>query len=300
VLGRFLGQGQRTPFIAEQTTRILEDRVRESTQIVKHAGPGRERIEYVSPPAMKGEIILHLGGRVFQYRLRPAPRLVEGGAPDEIAGQRLRALAQSMRDGTVHAQFVGRQVVAGRDAYIVEIRPAAGGGCRRLWIDAQNGVRLRHEHVDARGSVLSTSFFTRVDFSPTFLPSDFDPRALESAPSQVLPDSVPLADISEAEKRVGFRVREPWMPAGFRRTGVYLVGRGIGRAVALGYGDGVSSLRITQRLLPAHAARARKRQSGDRPVIRPGFAHWIAGDVLFTLAGPIRGPAVDRIVESLR
>ncbi|MBM3494468.1 MAG: hypothetical protein FJX72_09150 [Armatimonadetes bacterium] len=313
VLTLFATKGQTTPYIAEQTSRLLEDRVSESTQTIKHAGPGRERIEYTSPQRLRGEVILQLGRRLLHYRLRPKPRVVEGDAPDDLQGRRMRELLESVRTGKVAVRHVGRQVVAGRQADIIEIRPSGGAQSpsperlatgqpfRRLWIDSANGVRMRHESVDPSGTVLSTSYFTRIFLNPTFGASDFRPGALPtSRPALVLPGTTAVANVAEAQRHVVFRIREPRLPPAFGPAGVWLVGEGGARGVVLGYSDGVNTVRLTQRRLPPGAAGARFRATGGKPVMRQGLAHWVSGDVLFTLSGPVRRPMLERIVEGMR
>jgi hypothetical protein len=97
-LALFLREGMRQPYRGEQITRLLEGQVRESQQIVKYAGPGKERIEYTAPPSLRGEIILISGDRLLRYEPR-ANRIYEGPAVQEEFRARIQELIQAVRAG---------------------------------------------------------------------------------------------------------------------------------------------------------------------------------------------------------
>src|SRR5687767_1503207 len=118
-LGLYLRRGQQKPHSGEQVTRLLRGMVRETRQIVKHAGPGRIRKEYISPPELLGETILITNARFFHYKPSPENKILEGvAAPEELVA-RVKAVQRGMREGRIQVKVVGEEEVAGHDATIV-------------------------------------------------------------------------------------------------------------------------------------------------------------------------------------
>lgn len=292
--------GQRVPFMGEQTTRLMGDRTAASTQIVKRAGKDRERIEYLSPPNVRGEVILRVGRRLLHLRRLPEPHVTEAEAPLDGAEMRLRALLDSVMRGRVTVALVGEQLVAARRAKIVEIRPSGPGPVRRLWIDPETGVRLRHETVDAQGMVTSTSYFTAIDYQPNLSARDFMPEALEALVRKtVLPGAVRAKSLTEAQGSLSFRIRVPELPSPFELTDIWLIGPKRARGVTLQYSDGVNAVRVSQRKVSVGAARAAM-AAGRAPVIRQGFAYWIHDGVLYTVSGPVQAAFIRNVLRSLK
>jgi hypothetical protein len=299
VLLFYLKDGMRKPFVAEQTTRILSDMVRESQLVVKHGGPGKERMEFLSPAALKGEIILQVGGRIFNYK--PSQnRIFEGVAPVEVAQMRSKEFMQDMRSGRIGIRLTGSEIVAGQNASIVEIRGDNGG--KRLWIDDKTGVRLRTDELNAQGTVIQTSYFTKVEYEPVFEPADFLPRSLPAVPHEAqFPTKPPLPSVLEAQQQVAYPIREPSLPDGCRLTGVWVIAPAPGREVTiLRYTDGVTTFALFHQLAPRALLNSANRGPAA-PVRRTnGVIHWVGGDRQFTLLGNVRREAARQIVDSLR
>jgi negative regulator of sigma E activity len=297
IMTLYLREGQKQPYVAEQTTRLLNGRVQESQLAVRHGGPGRERMEFLSPPNMKGEIILQTNGHLFNYK--PAEkRIYEGAASSEVFQTRVRQFMEDLRSGKVNVKVVGDEIVAGQNATIVEIRAEAGG--KRLWIDNKTGVRLRTEELNAQGSVVQTSYFTKIEYLTAPEPRDFQPNTLPNVPHEaVFPNGPPLPNVQAAQSRVLYTIREPAMPAGFRISGVWLVDPGIGRqTTVLRYTDGVRSFALFEQPLPPKLEN--KGKFMGKVHHHNGVAHWSSENLVFTLIGNLRADTVDQIVDSLR
>ena len=301
LLLRYLRDGLRRKFVAHETTRLLRGQVRESQQIVKQSGSGAMRVEYLSPPAMRGEIVLVVGRRMLRYS--PSDGVVrESQAPPAGALGRAVALMEGIRSGAVRVQVVGQEMVAGRQAAIVEVRGAGSDGFyKRLWIDVQSGVRLKIEDADPTGTVVSTSYFTRIDLDPELDGREFQP---ESLPARERPTrrfrAVPYASVAEAQQQVGFAIREPALPPGYRLLGVWVApAPGGGQTVLLRYTDGVTSFTLSQHPVPPRwGLRPPDRLPGRRE--EPGAVRWVSGGRIYVLLGNLPSEAVDRIVSSLR
>src|SRR2546421_2808520 len=90
LISLYLQKGIRQPHAGEQTTHLYQGMISDARQTVRYAGPGRVRMEYVSPENLKGEVILITGGRFFQYKPGPRPRILEGVATQEEMQVRVR------------------------------------------------------------------------------------------------------------------------------------------------------------------------------------------------------------------
>jgi hypothetical protein len=296
LLQLLMTRGQAASYMGEQTTRLLDGAIPESRQIVKHAGPGRDRIEFLTPPRVQGDVILDIRGRRFHLRMRPVPRVVSSEVPPDMNIGQARALVAAVRAGKVTVRHVGFDRIAGRIADIVEIKPLADAPYKRIWVDRASGVRLKHETVDSSGSVIASSFFTKIEMNPSLDASDFDPASLTArAPGALPANAESVATLAEAQARVSFRIREPSMPPPYRLTRIWLVGAGRDRGVTTTYSDGVNTLTLSQRRQTTVAVKG-----GQKPLIRPGAARWVADGVVYTLVGPVRRPVLERILRSLQ
>jgi outer membrane lipoprotein-sorting protein len=295
----YLRQGQRQPYQAEQRTRLFRERMIESTQIVKHQGPGRTRIEYSDPPRLQGDILLVNGGRIFKY-VRRQNRILVGPVPMDEFNNRVQELLQGVMKGRITVRVVGSEQIAGQSAAIVEIRSVHGGAFfKRLWIDEKTGVRLKIEDADPLGNVISTSYFTRIDYAPTFLPRDFSPASLPNVPHEpLLPDTLPLPSVQAAQQQVPYPIHEPSLPEGFSLKGVWVVPSAGPPVTILRYTDGVITFALFQ--YPARLPiQAPQRKRMPPPRLIHGAARWISGDRSYFLIGNLKPESFRQIVSSL-
>ena len=300
MLGLYLRRGQQQAYSGEQVTRLLRGMVRETRQIVKHAGPGRIRMEYVSPPELVGETILIANGRFFQYKPAPENKILEGvTAPEELVA-RVKDVQRRMREGRIQVKAVGEEEVAGQDTSIVEIRPVRGGGFYlKFWIDKTTGVRLKYNNLDASGGVISESYFTKIDYNPTFSPRDFRPASLPDVPHEaLLPKGRPLPTVAAAQAQVGYSIRQPMVPEGFRLHGAWVADSGNRRTTILRYTDGVNNFTLFQS--PAPARRPVAANPFRIPRMRNGVAQWGADGMAYILIGNLKPENFRAIAESLR
>jgi hypothetical protein len=303
-LNLFLRNGQRQPFIGEQITRLLQGRVQESVQIVKRLGLGRERIEYLQPPRLRGEIILIHSGRLLKY-VPSQNRILEGPVLMDEFQHRAREMAQGIRQGRIMLRVVGTELVAGQSASIIEVRAARRKAFfRRMWIDEKTGVRLKYENLNPQGSVVATTFFTKIDYNAVLDPKEFLPESLPDVPrAPLLPPTPPLASVSAAQQQVDYTIRQPAVPEGFRLDGVWVLGgKGPGQTTILRYTDGVNTFALFQHPKPMEGSRFSGR---FRPAMRflriqPGAAQWMTEDRVFILVGSLRKETIQSIVASLR
>jgi hypothetical protein len=123
--------------------------------------------------------------------LTPAPESLQAPfhmtiAPDTINGYPLAGVMggplMDMLFPTGLAQrggyytFIGKEAIAGRQAYLVEWRYMPDTPTDRLWVDAQTGVVLRQQNYGKSGSQTPVSdiFVTRIEFDSDIPPEVFD------------------------------------------------------------------------------------------------------------------------------
>jgi hypothetical protein len=294
VMGLFLRQGHKQPYIGEQVTQVIAGGL-ESRQLVKHRGPWQDRIEFLSPARMEGEVILQNGGRFLHYK--PSQRVIlEGVASPEFFLGQARELLTGIREGRIKVLVVGSQVVAEQPATIIETRTPEGGW--RLWIDDKTGVRLKSEQLNAHGAVSVTSYFTKIDYSPTFAPADFQPAALPRVRREAsLPSGPPLANIQAAQRLVDYAIREPSVPAGVHLVGVWVVELPGGKVTVLRYSDGPNNFNLFEQRARSNAANAPSPTVGSP---RRNLRHWTSGGVAFSLIGNLRPATMQQISDSLQ
>jgi len=292
IMALFLRQGNKQPYVGEQVTQVMAGGL-ESREIVKHRGPWQDRIEFVAPPRMTGEIILQNGGR-FQHYKPSQSVILEGVASPEVFLGQVRGILAGIKEGRITVRVVGSQVVAEQNASIVEIRTPEGGW--RLWIDDRTGVRLKSEQLNAQGAVTMTSYFTKIDYTPTFGPTDFAPASLPRVRHEAsLPSGPPLPTVQAAQQQVDYTIREPALPAGFQIAGVWVVELPGAKVTVLRYTDGPNNFTLFEQ-----KARQKALAAAPRKPLRRNLRHWIADGVSFSLMGNLRPATLLQIVDSLQ
>lgn len=301
MLRLYLRSGQTTPYEGEQITQTFGAAPTETRQIVKRAGRGRLRIEYLSPPHRKGEILLMLGSRFFHYVPEPRPRLVESETAPLDGGEQVRQLLDDVRVGRVQVACIGEQTVAGREARILDVRSGNQRSYRRLWLDTQTGVRLKHETISGDGRLMATAYFTRISYWPALDFREFRPESLPQAPVEFqVPASPPLDSLEKAEQQAGFPIKRPAVPPGYQLQGIWVMGTPGARSVLLRYSDGVNTFLLTQRPVPPLLRRAGIPNMAGTVARRRGSATWVAADRVYVLFGHLSPYDFATLRRSLR
>lgn len=300
ILNTFVRQGLRTPFVAEQTTQTFGENGFVSRQIVKRAGPGRERVEFVEPRDLQGEVVLIMGQRVIRTNPRSLPRVVAAHVPVVDMLQPSARFVAAIRSGEVTASLVGTQEVAGRQAWIVEIRPAGTGAFRRLWIDKLTGVRLKQESLDAEGRVLAISQFTKIRYDPVFGPDDFAPRKPNNDIPSPAVQARAVRTLAQAAQAAGFEVRAPTPPPGFELRGIWVVPAARRSTVLLQYSNGIDTIVLSQRPIQTRRPGLLLRQPDTEPRFRGNAMVWMSDGRGYMLSGTAPRATLRAMAERLR
>lgn len=295
LLDQFLRHAMLAPQIIDyegtKIISVLRGATMESVTVSEaHKRPNRTRLEFLSPEAVAGRLVVDDGLQTWQYE----PRLhvvIQGPSlapPVEAPPARLT--------DRYEASVMGLEQVIGRLAVHVRLRPRGAGGERRLWIDRYTGVVLRSEDRDPVDGVVATSFFTRISYGLNFPSAMFLPRIPAGArvlsPAEVAEPVMPLGAL---ERRVGYAVRAPAvLPGGFRLLGGEVVSAGVLRAAHLHYHDGTRALGLfvvpSRRLgpprseipVPMLGPRAAATARGATRMVQ-----WETGGMRYALVGPL-------------
>lgn len=284
IIERLVSRGNHTEFVGTQKTILYRPRLRSSIQKVTQKA-GRRRILFLAPASVRGKVVYNDGALTFAGN---------GGttAPDIGIDNDLRRLVK---------QGLGKDHVAGRPAYIVELRPRGrNSGSRRVWVDAAEWVPLRWEDRDSHGTLVSKSFFTSIQFHSAIPDTVLQPPAALMARARELPVALSMAG---AEKLAGFNVVMPgYIPKGFHRRAVMVTsfGRGskVAQRVTLSFSNGLSILTLVQ--APVHAIKSAPRP-GKVCWSPPGLV-WVRGHYHFVLTAtpPLSRAEMLRIADSVR
>lgn len=294
-LDQFLRHAMLAPQIVDyegtKVISVLRGTTMESVTVSEaHKRPNRTRLEFLSPEAVAGRLVVDDGLQTWQYE----PRLhvvIQGPSlapPVEAPPARLT--------DRYEASVMGVEEVIGRLAVHVRLRPRGAGGERRLWIDRYTGVVLRSEDRDPVDGVVATSFFTRISYGLNFPAAMFLPRI--PAGARVLSPAEaagPVMPLQALERRVGYAVRAPAvLPSGFRLLGGEVVSAGFLRAVHLHYHDGTRALGLfivpSRRLGPPRSEAPVPALGLHAAAIARGavrMVQWEAGGLRYALVGPL-------------
>jgi outer membrane lipoprotein-sorting protein len=300
LLALYLRNGIRQQFIGVQTTTLYGPRALESQQTWTQAGAGRKRIEYLSPPPVKGEILVVNGQRMLKYR--PSTNRIYIGPTFGTEGQtRADELLAASDINKNPMRITGQESIAGRAASILEIIFPRLKMRKRLWIDEETGVRLKIEDSTADGQLVSSTTFTKIDYAAPVNAGLFMPKGLPQAPIEpMVPTHAALPSASAAIEGAGFAVREPNVPPGFRLDGAWLNELRNGRnSVALRYTNGLATFVLWQINAPSRPGAAPTSSTtsavrGDRL-----FKQWQSGGIQFILIGNVRPIVQQAIIDSL-
>ena len=122
VLANMLKAESSAAFIAHEVTTLARDPALTSEQTIYRAGFKGMRMEYSEPAVLKGEIRAD-DGRVLCH-LIPQKRILVM-RPSRIAGMRAWAehASTGLSRGDIQIELVGKDKIAGRNAYVLEVRP---------------------------------------------------------------------------------------------------------------------------------------------------------------------------------
>jgi len=302
VLKHMLEAEGKVCFIAHEVTTLARGPAVTSEQTVYRAGFRGMRMEYLDPPNMKGEIRAD-DGKVLAHYI-PADKVLKL-RPSRIAGMREWAShsPRFSKEQNLQVQLVGKDKIAGRDAYVVAIKPhfREHGPTHKFWVDAGKWIKLKSEEIAPSGTVLSTSYFTKIDFVSSIPDEKFRIEPPPGVRIEREEEHSRHISIEEARRAAGFRILEPsYLPPGLKRAGAGVIPFRDGKIVVLRYTDGVNMLSLFQttgdKLSPKfleHLRHGPTRSGGE-------VYSWQVGKLNLTIVSRLPLDEVRRIAASVK
>ena len=301
VLKRMLEAEGRVAFTAHQVTTLARGPSLTSEQIVYRAGFRGMRIEYIEPPRLKGEIRADDGRALVHFV--PKANVVKIG-PSGLAALRTRTeqAAQGFRKGNLSVELVGKDKIAGRTAYVIEVRPKLRrkAPTRKFWVDSEKWVKLKTEDIAPDGTVASMSYYTKIDFVNAIPDEKFRFKAPPGVRVERRMAPAPVS-IEKARELVGFRVLEPaYLPPGFKPAGAMVQPFRRGKLVVIRYTDGVSSFSLFQ--TPGRMLKPRFLERLHEGPVQPdkGIYSWRKGNLNLTIIGQLPMDQIRKIASSVK
>jgi negative regulator of sigma E activity len=175
------------------------------------------------------------------------------------------------------------------------------GQTRKFWVDTEKWIKLKTEDIGPDGAVLSTSYYTKIEFVGKFPPRRFHfdpPSGVRVERGQ---DRPKVMSLDQARRMVGFKALEPaYLPKGFKAVGAAVTPFRKGKILVLRYSDGVTTFSLFQapgRMLDSRFLE--KLQEGPKRSGKGAYS-WRRGDLNLTLIGPIPPDEVRKIADSVK
>ncbi len=301
ILKKMLMSEGSVSFTAHQVTTLASGPFLTSEQEIYRDGFKGMRTEYTYPSQLAGEIMIDDGKVLIRFVPRSKTAKTQPSRLN-LLKQRTIEATRALEHGQIQVELVGRDKIAGRTAYVLEVKPRAKrkSVTRKFWVDAEKWIKLKTEDIAPDGTMISTSYYTRIDF--TRIPREkfhFEPPPgvrIGQGPVQLQ-----IMPIDRAQRMVSFRIREPkYLPSGFKLVGATVIPFRQGKLVGLRYSDGVTSFSLFQaqgRVLDPQFLRRLQR---DPLRAGKGAFSWKCGDINLTLVGSIPSEEINKIADSIK
>ncbi len=301
LLRRMLEAERSLSLAGSQTTTITRHgRDVTSEQRVLRSGSRALRLEYVRPPGLAGEQIVD-DGHLFQ-RYVPATNTLEVG-PSRIQRMRgrMREVMERITRGGLSVRSVGQETVAGHGCSIIEVTPngQTGSTRRRFWIDPTNGAQLRIDQYDAGGQRVSTSYYTDVNYNPSFAKDAFRAPRTPGKPRLVTPQvGTPLPSVAQAQAQAGFTILQPsFLPPGYRFQSASVSDYRKNKLVSLRYVNGLNVLSLFETPRPGRDHPEEHKRVNHA---REGVLVSDQGPLRLVLIGNLGGDDMEQVLASVR
>lgn len=302
VLKKMLDAEGKVTFTAHQVTTLAKGPALTSEQIIYRSGFRGMRTEYLEPSFMKGEIRADDGRQ--QSHLIPKAKVLRVG-PSRLAelSKRTDQASRGSHKGEIKVDLVGRDKIAGRNAYVIQVRPSHNGGAptRKFWVDTETWIKLKTEDISSDGKVLSMSYYTRIDFPRSIPDSKFriDPPTGYRVEKNSM--DIDLVSVAEARKTARFKLLEPsYLPSGFKAVGACVIPFRRNQVVAIRYTDGVTSFSLFQTREKVLDRRFIQRLHEGPVETDKGVYTWRQSDLSLTIVGQLQPEQMRKIADSVK
>jgi hypothetical protein len=245
----------------------------------------RSRITYPADSPRKGFVIVENARDRWEFNPK---RNEVRRMPKRRGGQlmMLRGVSKQIHEGRLNARLEHATIVAGRRTSVLKIVGKEGNLLQRLSIDEAAGMILKAEQFGPKERKLASYWFEKIDYTPTFSASEFEPPRPPGAKIVERPPETP----------VDWNVRVPtWLPGNFKE-----VGRGVRRfdnrpVLLLHFSDGTKNFSIFQ-------GRGSHPPRFDRETSRPGFQEFtrLFDGLWFVGLGRVERSTLERVLLSIK
>ncbi|HEY9766040.1 MAG TPA: sigma-E factor regulatory protein RseB domain-containing protein [Chroococcales cyanobacterium] len=211
--------------------------------LFQHGPGGKNRIEYLSPPQLKGELVIDNG----QARWHFSPRDGQLDISPSEASLRAPAFFERLLRANYRPVFGKDSVIAGRKVRCLDLLPIRSGRFRqRLWLDLATQLPLRVERRDQKGKLLDFSEFTAIDFLPKPRDEAFDLVLPSLARPTTVVDRVDYGkSLSEVRDSIDFPAELPAiLPSGYEVLDVQVFDAKKVRSLHWRLTDGMNTLSL--------------------------------------------------------
>jgi hypothetical protein len=189
---------------------------------------GDDEVARIGARSLRGAFVVGSGDE--QVRGEGVRRWAGDGGGPEVAWETVDGLGTPRAGSVWNLEIAGREVVAGREASIIEASDDDGTVRARFAIDVETGQLLQREVLDADGEVVRSVGFVKLTTEPAA-------PAVPAPPTDAALSPVPIAEVPD-----GFLGPER-LDGGYRLLGRYQHPDG---AVQLFYGDGLFAVSVFQ------------------------------------------------------
>ena len=264
-----------TEYSGEQVTETTANGGHTSQQRISGDTNGRVRLDYEAPANLAGDVMVRGPGQ-YRYLSQREKTIRVALWPTEYNEADKRAI-NAIRAGRLAVAQVGQEMIAGRNAAIIEMD--AANFSKKFWIDTETGIQLKIEEAGLRG-LISRTYITSIQIGAAagVTPKTFNITNPNNFKVESLfPDSARYDNLDAAAPYLPFSPLCPSPPpAGFRLSGVWVFNVNPKKAgsgsVLLRYSDGVGNFSLFERL--NSNAPAPQKNPNARNRYRGGIVIW--------------------------
>lgn len=301
VLTKMLENEGKACYKAQQITVLTKPPSITSEQTVYRDGLRGMRIEYLEPKALRGEVMTD-DGITYGHYIKSKNTLMMEPSRVEHMKRRADQAMNALKNGKLKVELVGSDKIAGRDAYVIEVKPKdfRKSEVRKFWVDKEKWVKLRTEETDRDGTVSSISYFTSIEFMKSIPADKFKAYRPPGVKVVNKPGFYRMEDLGDLQKKAGFSILKPsYMPPGFKPVGAGLIPFRNEKIVVLRYTDGFNALSLFE--TPGRVLEPGFIKNLHRGPIHPrtDIYSWRRGELNLTIVGRIPPEEMHKIADSV-
>lgn len=216
--------------------------------------PDKNRIEYLEPAEMAGQIMVNDGKTIWNYN--PAKNEVTRMDMPEIGKLSEQDYTRSIKEllNQTDISCLGTDKFEGRSVYIIKASPKNGSmGIRyNMFVDSENWMPLKMEMFDKNDKLMTSIEYRDIKFNTGISDSEFEFKVPEGAKvvTRELPAPPKKMTLEEARKEVNFTVLTPsCLPEGYTFDSATVFKYDDKESVSLLYRNSSSTLVLTEKLL---------------------------------------------------